>query len=200
MFKQQLERELARTQISMEHTVDRLITVYSEEEQRLGKALPMSCREQAARLRVFLAPVLSDDIRSVKPTSAERLYLAAVEQPNPRTGRPLAAASHRGFLGYAKHFFGWAAKKQYIAESPFKAVAPVGKPQAGKRQLRIDEARRFIDVALAYYEAKRKPLAIAALMALTMGLRASEVLRRQVRDSSGCRRGSGCLVRTRRRS
>jgi integrase len=180
--KAQLERDMARSQVSKELTVDSLITEYSEEKQRLGKALPMTCREQAARLRAFLLPVLSDHIRSVKPAVAERLYLAAVEQHSPKIGKTLAVATHRSFLGYAKHFFGWAAKKQYIAESPFKAVAPVGKPQAGKRQLRIDEARRFIDTALAYYEAKRKPLAIAALMALTMGLRASEVLRRQVRD------------------
>lgn len=180
--KQQIEREMTRAQIPKERTVDSLITEYSEEKQRLGKALPTTCQEQAARLRTFLAPVLGEEIGAVKPAVAERLYLAAVEQPSARTGRPLAAATHRCFLDYAKHFFAWAAKKQYIHESPFKAVVPVGKPSAGKRQLRIDEARRFIDAALAYYEAKRKPLAIAALMALTMGLRASEVLRRQVRD------------------
>lgn len=180
--KQQIERDMARSQNSKERTVDVLISEYGDEKQRLGKALPSTCREQLARLRVFLAPILEDDIRAVTPKVAAELYAATLEQPSSKTGRTLAVATHHAFLGYAKHFFGWAAKKQYIPENPFATVHRIGKPQAGKRQLRIDEARRFIDTALAYYENKRKPLALAVLMALTMGLRASEVLRRQVRD------------------
>jgi integrase len=37
-------------------------------------------------------------------------------------------------------------------------------------------------MALQVFKEERKPLAIGALLALTMGLRTSEVLRREVRD------------------
>ena len=69
-----------------------------------------------------------------------------------------------------------------IGSSPFSAVTPVGKPNAGKTQLRIEEARRFVKAALNDYETHRRPMVLAAVMALTMGLRASEILQRKVRD------------------
>ena len=69
-----------------------------------------------------------------------------------------------------------------LRSNPFSAVTPVGKPNAGKTQLRIEEARRFVQVALTDYETRHKPMALAAVMALTMGLRASEILKRKIRD------------------
>jgi len=77
--------------------------------------------------------------------------------------------------------------RRKLLPNPFGAVTPVGKPKAGKKQLRIEEARLFIETALKRYEKKRKPVLLAAVMALTMGLRASEILKRQVRDlDDGC--------------
>lgn len=37
--------------------------------------------------------------------------------------------------------------------------------------LRIEEARRFTEAAVRYFEETQRPLAIGALVALTMGLR-----------------------------
>ena len=48
----------------------------------------------------------------------------------------------------------------------------------GKAQLRIDEARRFVETALREGDAR----GLAAAMALLMGLRASEITNRAVRD------------------
>ena len=51
----------------------------------------------------------------------------------------------------------------------------------------IEEARLFIETALKRYEKKRKPILLPAVMTLTMGLRACEILKRQVRDlDDGC--------------
>lgn len=61
-------------------------------------------------------------------------------------------------------------------------MKPVGKVNAGKPQLRIEEARRFTTAAIEYFDETQRPLAIGALLALTMGLRTSEVLDRVVRD------------------
>jgi integrase len=61
-------------------------------------------------------------------------------------------------------------------------VRPVGRVNAGKPQLRIDEAQRFVATALDAFDDGDDPLTVGALVALLMGLRASEVLQRRVRD------------------
>lgn len=71
--------------------------------------------------------------------------------------------------------------QRYVTANPFKDVHPIGKPNTGKAQLRIEEARRFITASLALFTEQRNPLAIAAVMALPMGLRASELTKRHVR-------------------
>ena len=176
-----------RMESFQEYTVNSLITAYTEEKERLGTALPLTCKSHATSLRIILAPILEKTVISVTPATAERLYAELIGTPNARTGRPVAIATHRFYLATARHMFGWAVKKGFITTNPFGAVTPVGKPKAGKKQLRIEEARLFIETALKRYEKKRKPVLLAAVMALTMGLRASEILKRQVRDlDDGC--------------
>jgi integrase len=85
-------------------------------------------------------------------------------------------------LWLAKSFFSWSIERGYVGANPFSKVEPVGKENTGKPQLRIDEARKFLDAAFTYYQEKQHPLAIGAVAALLMGLRASEVLDREVRD------------------
>ena len=115
-------------------------------------------------------------------TIAARLYADLIESPNQRSGKRLSVATHRAYLCFAKSLFNWAVKKGITGSSPFSGVTPVGKPNVGKTQLRIEEARRFVQVALNDYETHRRPMALAAVIALTMGLRASEILQRKVRD------------------
>ena len=181
---QKVKRQIVRkvTRRSREKTVETALGNFAEERQRFGKALPATCAAQYARLRGFLSPVLHMDVRAVTAVSAERLYAAALVQDNPTTGRPLAVATQRLYLAHAKQFFGWLVAKGLIDENPFRQVSPVGAPNVGKRQLRIEEARRFIQSALSCYQTEQRPLAIGAVMALTMGLRASEVISRLVRD------------------
>lgn len=69
-------------------------------------------------------------------------------------------------------------------------MKPVGRVKAGKPQLRIEEARRFTSAAIGYFEETQKPLAIGVLLALTMGLRTSEVMQRVARDLDD---GGRCL-------
>ena len=97
------------------------------------------------------------------------------------TGQVVAAASHRTVLAQSKRFFNWAVEHGYAPLNPFATVKPVGKPKVGKAQLRIDEARRFVATALSLAHQGDRA-ATAALMALMLGMRASEVLCRVVRD------------------
>ena len=163
-------------------TVGMMLEVYTKEREVLGKVLPLTSQLQKARIRDFLASALELQVSSVTSTMAARLYADLIESPNSSSGKFLSVASHRAYLSFVKGLFNWAVKKGIIGSSPFSAVTPVGKPNAGKTQLRIDEARRFVQVALTDYETRRKPMALAAVMALTMGLRASEILKRKIRD------------------
>jgi integrase len=63
---------------------------------------------------------------------------------------------------------------------PLAKVKGVGKRQHGKEQLSIDEARKLYQHCLR--EAVTDDGALAVLMALAMGLRASEIVTRTVRD------------------
>jgi integrase len=163
-------------------TVGMMLDAYSMEREVSGKALPLTSQMQAARIRGFLASILDVRVSSVTPNIAVRLYADLIKSPIRKDGKVLSVASHRVYLSFAKGLFNWAVKKGIIGGSPFAAVTPVGKPSAGKTQLRIEEARRFVQVALKDYETRRKPMALAAVMALTMGLRASEILKRKIRD------------------
>lgn len=171
----QLERPRTRTILEMfeEYFVDKVQT---------GKCLDQTAVEQRSRLLVFLGNTLEQDVSALTPRRAAALYQRATEMPTEKTGQPLSAASHRNYLALAKAFMNWAVKKGYVTENPFKNVQPIGKVNVGKKQLRIDEARRFTQTALRLYQDNEDILAVAAMVALMMGMRASEVLNRVVRD------------------
>ena len=163
-------------------TVGMMLEEYTKEHDVLGKVLPLTSQAEAARIRDFLASILELRVSSVTSTIAAQLYADLIASPNRRSGKLLSVATHRAYLGFAKALFNWAAKKGITGSSPFSEVTPVGKRNVGKTQLRLEEARRFVQVALNDYETHRRPMALAAVIALTMGLRASEILQRKVRD------------------
>jgi len=84
-------------------------------------------------------------------------------------------------LAEAKSFLGWCVGKRWIARNPLDEVAGVGKRRHGKAQLRIDEARRWQAKALKFAD-QGEAGAVAAMMSLVMGMRASEIVSRVVRD------------------
>jgi integrase len=68
-----------------------------------------------------------------------------------------------------------------MKSNPLVRIKVEGKRRHRKPQLRADEARRWVDKALEL-AAAGDPGAVAALVALLMGFRASEVINRSVRD------------------
>ena len=102
--------------------------------------------------------------------------------PTPKTGAPPTAATHRFYLKLAQTLFGWAVRKKYLRENPFAQVQPLGRPNRGKKQLRFEEAERFITVGFRLFEEKEDWMALAAVTALLLGLRASETVHLRVRD------------------
>lgn len=117
----------------------------------------------------------------VSPKRATALYEAAVAQPK-ANGEARKAATHRFYLEVAKGFFRWLVRKSYLSTDPFKEVEPVGRVSVGKKQLRLEEAKLYAEMAFRMFDEEKDVLALASVVPLYLGLRASEVLRRKVRD------------------
>jgi len=160
---------------------DVLAEYFAEKEQR-ESAKSRTCKDQDAALRQLLASYLRDDIGRMTPSRASELYLKTTETPTRKTGKPPAAASHRFYLALAQGFYGWALRKGYVMMNPFKEVRPIGRASTGKAQLRLDEAKRYREAALRLFDERKDRLALAAVLPLYLGLRASEVMGRRVRD------------------
>lgn len=173
-----LTQKLARVTRKLGDMIER----YLQHKIDTGRTLPRTATDERQRLLDFFGSYVEKDLTAVTEQRAAALYESRVKRISPKTGQPLAAATHRTYLDYAKAFFSWAVEQRFLPKSPFRDVRPRGKPNRGKPQLRLDEAGRFIEAALWRWHEAGTPLAVAALAALYMGLRASEILRRQVRD------------------
>lgn len=147
-----------------------------------GACKPLTLREQEARLRAFLSSVLSWRLEHISAEHAQRIYLDAVQRPCPKSGKPPAAASLRLYLKLSRAMFAWAGQHEYCRSNPFAGIKPVNEARSCKPQLGIDEARCFLDQAIAHYVTAHEPLALAAATALLLGLRTREVLSRSVGD------------------
>jgi integrase len=120
-------------------------------------------------------------IEDLTPVRCRGYYDALRTRPTPTTKRPLAVDSHRNILAGAKSFLKWCVGKRWISRNPLEDVTGMGKRKHGKAQLRIDEARKWQAKALELAD-KGEVGAVAAMMSLVMGMRASEIIGRVVRD------------------
>ncbi len=121
--------------------------------------------------RFFPSPEMS--LRSITPQQGLICYQRLFHQ--------YAAANHRIMLARAKAFLKWCVENKWLEKNPLEEIAPQGKANRGKAQLRLDEARVWYQTAIAYAKNK-EPGAVAALVALLLGLRATEIVSLVVRD------------------
>ena len=92
-----------------------------------------------------------------------------------------AVDTHRNALAAAKAFGAWCVEQGWIRENPAAGVRPIGQRNRGKKQLRIDEARKLVELCLKKANLGSEG-AVSALTAFLMGMRVSEVTDRVVRD------------------
>lgn len=109
-----------------------------------------------------------------------------------KTPKPYSANYHRLALAEAKTFLRWCYGREYLPEAIVKGAETVkgwGRMRKRKRQPTIDEVRLFLAKAHHLAGVKGQQGAVAALMCLTMGLRAGEVVARVARevDDNGTR-------------
>jgi integrase len=112
---------------------------------------------------------------------AMALYEALRKRKSPRTKRALSVDSHRNILAESKTFMRWCVTKGWISRSSLEPIDGVGRRRKGKEQLRIDEARKWMVKAVDLAD-DGEAGAVAAMAALVMGMRASEIVSRVVRD------------------
>ena len=155
---------------------------YHHEKVQRGSCSARSAQSERACLRAWLADFLAEDIGKLTPKRAALHYEQLVNAPTRKTGRPPTAATHRFILSLAQRMFRWAVRKGYVSESAFAAIQPVGRPSRGKKQLRFEEAERFLTAGFALFDEKQDPMALAAVTTLLLGCRASEVIHVKVRD------------------
>ena len=166
--KRALEKQLAALQ---EVTISEALTQYEDHQIRVKGNKEKPAQAQIRQLRYLLPGDRKVGLFSAK------LAIALYDEWCTR----LRTDSHRNYLAWCKTFYAWCIKQGWCEENPFSGVQAIGKRHHGKAQLTIDEARKFR--ALALYRAEEgNEGALAALLALYMGWRASELTQRLVKD------------------
>lgn len=155
---------------------------YYQDKLQRGLCLEQSARDQRTCLSAWLGELLEDDIGKLTPKRAALHYERLVKTPTRKTGQPPTPATHRFYLSLAQRLFRWAVRKGYVRESPFAGIQPVGRPNRGKKQLRFEEAERFITAGFRLFDEQQDTLALAAVTTLLLGCRASEVIHLKARD------------------
>ncbi len=176
------ERKLAE-EGQGERTVTQALDEYERHLQGKGNK-PGGVAVTRWKLQAFFAAsdLLDAPLRLVERRDGEKLYEAYRVAPT-RTGEPPAVDTHRNTLGEARSFLAWCADKRrrWMRANPLASVEGIGRRRHGKAQLRIDEARAWLAGAIEHADAG-EPGAVAAMMALLMNLRCSEIVARVTRD------------------
>lgn len=159
-----------RTQTTVYEALDSYLSYKST---KVGESWLSTLRD---RLRRFLPDVPLSSITSVK---AEALYIDETK----RTGKfgTIKPASHHALLRNTREFFAWLVKRSLIGANPFANVEAIGRPNAGKRQPRHDEAKA-LDAVLFAEARKKDEGALALLVAMYGGFRSGEVMSFLVSD------------------
>ena len=139
---------------------------YHHEKVQRGSCSARSAHSERACLRAWLADFLEEDIGKLTPKRAALHYERLVNTPTRKTGQPPTAATHRFMLSLAQRMFRWAVRKGYVSESAFAAIQPVGRPSRGKKQLRFEEAERFLTAGFQLFDEHQDTLALAAVTTL----------------------------------
>lgn len=169
----QADIDAARQEESQESgiTVQQAIDKY-EEWGKARKLKPNTYNTTTARLYKFLASVSSKPLAMLSEQRARSIYAGWITKS--------AGTTHISMLAETKTFMNWCVAQGWIKRNPFAKVDSVGKKKRGKPQLHNDEARRWAAVARGL--ATQEEGAVAAIMTVELGMRASEIAGVVVRD------------------
>jgi integrase len=141
---------------------------------------PVSVTSARDRLDRALGPYFAQPV-SLVATKGKLVYQTLRAAKKPGTEKPYAVATHRNTLMTLRHWGAFLVEHGHLKANPFTAVKPVGRPNRGKKQLRVTEARVLVETCLRHLAAGDLK-ALQPLLALFLGLRASEVADLECRD------------------
>lgn len=178
--------ELLKVALALEdHTTETALREYRPHLAAKGDK-PESIDVTAWAICLFFPEPQS--LRSLTADRCSQLYEDLRTRPSARTGKPLAADTHRNALAQVKSFLAWCVERRWLKANPCAQVKGIGKRRPrgkslGKagNELRVKQARTWYRKALELARAGDHG-AIAALVALLLGLRASEIISRLVAD------------------
>jgi len=117
-----------------------------------------------------------------------KLYEELRTRPSPKTNKPFAADTHRNLLAQTKSFLGWCVERHWLRANPCAGVKGIRRRRPrckslGKtgNTLRVKEARAWYVQAVELADVGDQG-ATAALLAMLLGMRASEIVSRRVAD------------------
>jgi integrase len=124
------------------------------------------------RIDHILGPHTKRPIRWLAHRGAEVYRAACVDR---------SADTHHAELALASRVGALAVKRKWLRANPFADVEAIGRKSHGrnKQRLRVDESRTLWDWCV---EHRDQPRAVLALAYLVLGARASELVKRTVRD------------------
>ena len=161
-------------------TIRDSIEAYVRSKQ-VADARPSTLDGTRRSLIVYFTGLLDWPVGRLTPRRAQECYDALQTWVGPR-GHTLAVATHRSYVQMARSWGRWVVAKGWMrGPSPVDVVKGVGRKKRGKPQLSLDEARRLYATALDVARQGDEG-GVAVLMAISMGLRTSEILSRTPRD------------------
>jgi len=174
------EAEQVRAELSKDvdpRTIDEAVSGYLDHLRATG-VKATSVKTHWYRLRAFFALGTIETnsggpLTRLTPERAQAFYDALRETS--------AVDTHRNCLTLAKAFGAWCTKQGWLRANPLADIEPMGRRKRGKEQFRVSEARAFLGKCCELGE-QGDAGAIAAMTALLLGMRASEVVERVVRD------------------
>jgi integrase len=131
------------------------------------------------RLRALFKPALRLPVSLLTAKQAERLYSQFCNGKT-RRGKLPSGDTTRNTLSEGKRLLEWCAKKGHSKNNVLAEVEGRGIKNAGKKQLKAKEARRWLETAIPMLETDE--WVVAAVACLLLGVRSSEIVNRQVRD------------------
>lgn len=175
--KARADRYAARLerQLSAPGTFDDAIVAYREYLKERGNK-PRSIRKTIDRITYVMGNV---ELWSLDVRELRELYAARAKR--------VAADTHRRELAECKTFLRWCGTRGWLSRltaDELDQVVPTGRRRRGpesKRQLRINEARQWLDEALELARGGRDG-ALGATLTLLCGLRSGEVRGLKARD------------------
>lgn len=168
--------------------IEDAITLYETFLMEKGTG-EVSRKETIRRLRLFFDAVKDRRVSRLLPEEGKQLYDDFRQRKKHNSNETVSATYQLNTLAEAKSFCRWWVKNEWVLVSPLDGVDPIGSRDVGKDQMTGDEASVLFKWLL--WKAHRREdgharrdsdAAIGVMMALSMGLRSSDLTKRLVRD------------------